>query len=67
VRKLCNQCKEKHEPTQKEKEIIEKTISALPEKYKTEEMKNPSLWKAKDARPVIISATKEGSVFMKQF
>lgn len=47
VRKLCNQCKEKHEPTQKEKEIIEKTISALPEKYKTEEMKNPSLWKAK--------------------
>lgn len=47
VRKLCEKCKEKYEPSEKEKEIIEKTIASMPKKYQPEKTKKISLWKAK--------------------
>lgn len=45
VRKLCNKCKEKYEPSAEEKGIIEKNIKALPSNY--EQPAVSFLWKAK--------------------
>lgn len=47
VRKLCNNCKEQYEPSEEERQIVERVVEGFPKNYPKPDISKLSLWRAR--------------------